>query len=83
MAKYQIEFSKGAVKDYKKLPEQYKVLVNIALKKLSEGEPLDIKAIKGEKNTYRIRVGKFRVLYVKIERILLITKVADRKEAYR
>lgn len=83
MEKYQIEFSKGAVKDYKKLPEQYKVLVNIALKKLSEGGPLDIKSIKGEKNTYRIRVGKFRILYLKIERTLLITKIADRKDAYR
>ena len=83
MAKYQIEFSKGAVKDYKKLPEQYKVLVNIALKKLSEGEPLDIKSIKGEKDIYRVRVGKFRILYLKIEHTLLITKIADRKDAYR
>jgi len=83
MAKYQIEFSKGAVKDHRKLPEQYKVLVNMALKKLSEGQPLDIKSIKGEKDIYRIRVGKYRVLYVKMERTLLITKIADRKDAYR
>ena len=34
MAGYQIEFSKGAVKDYKGLPEQYKVLVKIAIEKL-------------------------------------------------
>ena len=83
MARYQIELSKEAAKNLSKLPEQYKVLVNMAIKKLSEGQPLDIKPIKGEKDTYRIRVGKYRILYVKIERTLLITKIADRKDAYK
>lgn len=82
MATYQIEFAKGAVKNYRKLPEQYKVLVDIALQKLSEGQQVDIKPIKGEKDTYRMRVGKFRILYLKIGRTLLITKIADRKDAY-
>ena len=46
MAGYQIEFSKGAVKDYKRLPEQYKVLVKIAIEKLSGSKHLDIKPLK-------------------------------------
>lgn len=83
MAKYQIEFSKAAAKDYKRLPEQYKALVDLALKKLSEGEQVDIKPIRGERDTYRMRVGKFRILYLKMSLTLLITKIADRKDAYK
>lgn len=82
MAGYQIEFSKSALKNYKKLPEQYKILVNLALKKLSEDKHLDIKPIKGEKDTFRIRVGMYRILYIKIDHTLLIIKIAHRKDAY-
>jgi mRNA interferase RelE/StbE len=83
MAGYQVEFSKGAVKDYKKLPEQYKLLIDLALNKLSQGQSLDIKPIKGEKDTFRIRVGRYRILYVRIEHTMLITKIAHRKDAYK
>ncbi len=83
MARYQIDLSKEAAKNYTKLPEQYKVLVDMALKKLSEGQHLDIKPLKGEKDTYGIRVGRYKILYLKIARTLLITRIADRKDAYK
>lgn len=83
MAGYQIEFSKSAVKDYSKLPEQYKTLVQLALKKLSDGSHVDVKPLKGEKDTFRIRVGRYRILYVQIGHTLLVSKIAHRREAYR
>ena len=83
MARYQIEFSKSAVKDYKHLPIHYKILIDIALDKLSKGGNLDIKPIKGEKNTFRIRVGQYRILYLRIINTLLITRIAHRQNIYK
>ena len=60
MARFEIEFSKSAAKDYKKLPKDYKVLVDLILSKLTQGLPADIKPIAGEKDVYRIRVGVSR-----------------------
>ena len=31
MARFEIEFSKGAAKDYKKLPKDHKVLIDLVL----------------------------------------------------
>ncbi|MGP8216006.1 MAG: type II toxin-antitoxin system RelE family toxin [Bacteroidia bacterium] len=59
------------------------MLIDLALNKLSQGQSLDIKPIKGEKDTFRIRVGRYRILYVRIEHTMLITKIAHRKDAYK
>jgi mRNA interferase RelE/StbE len=83
VGRYKIEFSKRAAKDYKNLPKDYKSLVDLALFKLSEGLPTDIKSIKGEKDTYRIRVGKYRVLFIVSENILLVTKISPRGDVYK
>lgn len=83
MGKFKIEFSRNAVKDYKKLPKDYKALVDLAMLKLSEGLPIDVKPITGEKNVYRIRVGKYRILFTIIEKTLLIIKIATRGGAYK
>ncbi|MBI5184060.1 MAG: type II toxin-antitoxin system RelE/ParE family toxin [Nitrospinae bacterium] len=82
MGRFKIEFSKGAVKDYKKLPQNYKTLVDLVLSKLIEGLPVDIKPIIGEKNTYRIRVGKYRILFTIIEGTVLITRIGSRGDVY-
>ena len=80
---YKIEFSRKAAKDYKRLPEDYKLLVDLALQKLSKGLPVDIKHIVGEVNTYRIRVGKYRILFTIIKDILLILKIRPRGDVYK
>ena len=83
MAGYQVEFSRNAAKEYKHLPTHYKILIDIALTKLSEGRNLDIKTMKGEKNTFRIRVGQYRILYLRIDNICLITRIAHRQNIYK
>jgi len=52
MGKYKIEFSKNAAKDYKRLPQNYKTLIDLALIKISEGLPVDIKPIIGEREIH-------------------------------
>lgn len=83
MGKFEIELSKNAAKDYKKLPADYKTLVNLTLRKLSNGIPVDIKPIIGEENTYRIRVGKYRILFSIMGGTLLITKIGPRGNVYK
>jgi len=56
MGRLEIEFSKKAAKQYRHLPQDYKTLVDAALKKFCEGLPTDLKPIQGEKDVYRVRV---------------------------
>jgi mRNA interferase RelE/StbE len=83
VGRFKVEFSKGAVKDYKKLPKGYKILIDLALSKLSEGLPVDIKPIIGEKDLYRIRVGKYRFLFIVIRDTILVTKIGPRGDVYK
>ena len=83
MGKYKIEFSKKAVKNYSRLPENYKSLITLALSKMSEGIPIDIKPVIGEKDTYRIRVGRYRILLTAIDNIILITRIGPRGNVYK
>jgi mRNA interferase RelE/StbE len=83
MARFEIEFSKSAAKDYKKLPRDYKGLIDLVLSKLNQGVPVDIKPIAGEENIYRIRVGKYRILAIIIEDTVLITKIGPRGDVYK
>ncbi|MDI6727711.1 MAG: type II toxin-antitoxin system RelE/ParE family toxin [Thermodesulfovibrionales bacterium] len=83
MARFEIEFSKSAAKDYKKLPKDYKVLIDLVLSKLTHGVPVDIKPVAGEENIYRIRVGKYRILATVIENSILITKIGPRGDVYK
>jgi len=49
LGRFEIKFSGEAAKQYKKLPKEYKSLVEIALFRLSEGLELDLKPVEGEK----------------------------------
>jgi len=83
VGKYSIEFSKKAAKSYARLPEDYKSLVDLALYKLSEGLPVDIKPILGEKDIYRIRVGRYRILFTVIDNVVLISSIGPRGDVYK
>jgi mRNA interferase RelE/StbE len=83
MARFEIEFSRSAAKNYKKLPKDYKALIDLVLSKLTHGLPVDIKPIAGEENIYRIRVGKYRILAAVIENTVLITKIGPRGDVYK
>ena len=50
MGRLEIKFSREAAKQYKKLPKEYKSLVEITLFRISEGLELDLKPVGGEKD---------------------------------
>jgi len=81
--KFKVEFTKRAAKDYKKIPSGYKALIDSALLKLSNGLPADIKPVIGEKDIYRLRIGKYRVLFMIIHETLLVTKLGPRGDIYK
>ena len=58
-------------------------MVDIALYRLSEGLELDLKPVEGERDVYRIRVGKYRVLLRKFDKTILVFRISARGGAYK
>ena len=83
MGRLEVEFSREAAKQYTKLPKEYKSLVNVALNRLSEGLETDLKPVEGERNVFRIRVGRYRLLFVKFARTVLVFKISPRGDVYK
>ncbi len=78
-----IKFTKNAYNDYLNLPLNYKEMVDRTLDRLIKNIPVDIKPIQGEKDTFRIRVGKFKILFIKINSDIVIVKIKKREDIYK
>ena len=83
MGRFEIEFSKQAAKQYRKLPKEYRTLIEVALFRLSQGLELDLKPVQGQDDIYRIRVGKYRILFAKLGKIALVFRISPRGDVYR
>lgn len=66
----------------KKVPQNYKqnILDTLNLIYLKEFSTLDILKIKGKNNHYRIRVGKFRIIFYMDDSITEIIDIKKRDE---
>jgi mRNA-degrading endonuclease RelE of RelBE toxin-antitoxin system len=78
-----IQFTKKAYDDYLNLPMNYRDMVDRTLERFANEIPVDIKPIQGEKDTFRIRVGKYRLLFIKINSDILIVKIKKREDIYK
>lgn len=86
MAKYKIEIVKSAEKALYKLPKNDLGRVVEVIKALADNPfPHGYKKLSDEQDTYRVRVGNYRVIYEIYQKIVLIKilKIGDRKEVYR
>lgn len=83
---YQIEFTKSASKQLKKLPDDIQQKIKVQIEELAtEPRPDGVVKLKNYEDTYRVRVGNYRVLY-EIQDELLIVKViriGHRQDVYR
>ena len=77
--KVQIIYSKQAVKAIDRINNPLKKHLKEAIEKLPLG---DVKKLKGYSNSYRLRVGDYRILYDLTERIE-ITDILPRGSAYK
>ena len=86
---YEVILSNQSIKQMKKLPKYVKSKIRTILKVLEEypvpAMKYDVKKIKGEEFTYRIRVGKYRLIYEikEEEKEIRILGISHRKKAYR
>lgn len=83
---YKVEFSPSARKMFKKLPQDLQDHIQPKIDALAtEPRPSGVKKLKGEENTYRIRVGSYRVVYEIEDDVLLVTvmRVGGRGEVYK
>ncbi|MDL1956043.1 MAG: hypothetical protein LWW95_03175 [Candidatus Desulfofervidus auxilii] len=60
MAFWRIEFSKQAYKSYQRLNKTYQKKIDKILNLLMTKERVDIKSVEGERDIYRLRIGKYR-----------------------
>ncbi len=84
--KYQIQITPAAQKAIQKLPAAARDRIEDAIEKLADQpRPAGVKKLRGLDDTYRIRVGDFRVLYriFDAKLIVLIIDVGGRKDIYR
>ncbi len=85
MAKYKIRVKKSAEKELRKIPKKELLIILDKIKSLS-GTPRPTESVKlTNQEKYRLRVGKYRVLYKVEDNILTIfvVKIGHRKEIYR
>lgn len=83
---YRVELTPRARRDLKSLPREVQDRLRSHIDALAQNpRPHGIKKLSGEEDTYRIRVGAYRIFYQIQDRVLLVlvVKIAPRRNAYR
>ena len=86
MARYSIEISRTAEKQLKKLRrDDQRRVVRALLNLRDEPRPQGSRKLTGYDEVFRIRVGRYRVLYSISGKklIIIILKIGHRKDVYR
>ncbi len=86
MATYQIEWKKSALRELKQLDRKSIPRVISAVESLSTGPfPSGVRKLQGSDNTYRVRIGQYRIVYEIFQGkiVIVIIRVRHRKDAYR
>ena len=86
MASYEIEISSSAEKQLRKLPrEQQERIVRAILPLAQEPLPRGSRKLSGYEDVFRIRVGRYRILYSVPGRklVIIILKIGHRRDVSR
>ena len=80
---YKVFLRRKAIRSLKNLPSDIKDRVKQALFQLKDfPKNLDVLKIKGTKNKYRIRVGKYRIIIELQRDTIIVIDILPRKRAY-
>lgn len=85
MGEYAIEVAPPASRQLRKLPPQVQVRILAAFDQLAQNpRHPGCEKLEGGSNTYRVRVGDYRVVYEIQDRILVVVvvRVAHRRHVY-
>ena len=77
-----VEFLPSAAKDIDGIPAKTAENILARIEAYADGAPSDIKKLKG-RGEFRLRVGDYRVLFVKNGGCAEIHRILHRREAYR
>ena len=83
---YNVNFRTSALHEFRNLSEDIKNRMKIAIDTLKQNpRPLGVRKIQGRENLYRLRIGSYRLVYEidDHEKIILVTRVRHRRDAYR
>ena len=86
MAAYQLIILPRAEKELKKLPaKDFSKIDGVILQLLTDPRPVGCKKLQGIADTYRVRVGDYRILYRVEDKQLIIEviRIANRKDVYK
>jgi len=86
MTRYRIEVSATAERQIRKLPRADQIRVIRLIQSLSsEPRPPGCRKLTGYDDVFRVRLGRYRVLYSIEDRrlVVIVLKVGDRKDVYR
>ena len=80
-----IEITKSAIKEARKIPAETLISIAEKLGRYAENRKaaVDITALKGEENAYRLRQGEYRALFTIEDDVLTIIAIRPRGAAYR
>lgn len=83
MEPYQIEYSQGFEKDFRKLDRISQKRCLFRIKKLSQNPLEDCRKVKAFKwGKFRIRLGKYRLRYDVENRVVILHSIKHRKNIY-
>jgi mRNA interferase RelE/StbE len=83
--RYELRITPAAQKEIDRLPSKQRTRVESAIEELAENpRPFGCLKMQGIDNTYRIRIGNYRVIYQihDKELVVLVVAVGDRKDIY-
>jgi mRNA interferase RelE/StbE len=84
--KYRIFLDSHALRDFNSIPEPDHSYIHERLQRLKQGflPDLDIRKLKGYKNTYRLRAGTYRRIFeLNPDYEIIVIGIRPRKSAYR
>ena len=86
MKQYTIQVTRSAEKNLVAIPKKERAKIIASIMDLSNNPfPQGCKKLSGEENTFRIRLGNYRVIYELhgAKLIILVLKIGHRKDIYR
>ena len=85
MTRYAVEFKPSARRELENLSDRLIARVITKVENLSDDpRPSGCKKLRGHKDTWRVRVGDYRIVYIidDLEKTVSITRIAHRKAVY-
>jgi mRNA interferase RelE/StbE len=86
MASYSIELTSTAEKQLRKASKRDRPRLVAAIASLAENpRPPGVRKLRGYDDIYRLRVGRFRIVYETVDDrlVIIVLKLGHRKDVYR